>query len=268
MRDGEAPADGLQPAASLILMREGTEAPELLMLQRSSGMAFAPGALVFPGGRVDAGDRVFAADLAGDTQIADVAARIAAIRETLEESGLAVGLTPMPDLAMAAHVRAALCRGDSFGDVLRAHDVNIDLSLVHPYARWQPGMVERSMISRAFDARMYLARVADPACEVLVDQQEITDYRWATAAQVLQDVEQGTAHAIFPTRRILERIATATDFSSLMLPTGDDPFEPIIPWTEERAGETCLCIPENRGYPVTAEPWSRVMAELKPVTGA
>lgn len=263
--DGDAPADGLQPAASLILVREGAEAPEVLMLQRSSGMAFAPGALVFPGGRVDAGDRVLAADLAGDKQIADVAARIAAIRETLEESGLPVGLYPMPDPVMAAHMCAALCRGDSFGHVLRAHGVRIDLSALHPYARWQPGKVERSMISRIFDAWMYVARLADPACEVMVDQQEITAYRWATAAQVLQDVEQGAAQAIFPTRRILERIATATDFASLVCSIGDDPFEPIIPWTEERAGEAHLCIPENRGYPVTAEPWSRVMAELQRV---
>ncbi|WP_204270990.1 NUDIX domain-containing protein, partial [Escherichia coli] len=66
--------------------------PELLMVERAAAMSFAGGALVFPGGRVDPGDFVLAGRHAGDVE--ENAARIAAIRETLEEAGVAVGLYP------------------------------------------------------------------------------------------------------------------------------------------------------------------------------
>ena len=42
------------PAATLIVVREAAAgAPQLLMVERAPGMAFAGGALVFPGGRID-----------------------------------------------------------------------------------------------------------------------------------------------------------------------------------------------------------------------
>ena len=50
--------------------------------------------MVFPGGRVDPGDHAMVPADAPDAD--EAAARIAAIRETIEEVGLAVGLTPRP----------------------------------------------------------------------------------------------------------------------------------------------------------------------------
>ena len=42
------------PAATLVVVREPHgDPPELLMVERAQGMAFAGGALVFPGGRID-----------------------------------------------------------------------------------------------------------------------------------------------------------------------------------------------------------------------
>ena len=71
------------PAATLVLMREAKSGPpQLLVMERTGHMAFAAGALVFPGGRIDAEDRVEAELFAGT---ADTAARLAASRETLEE---------------------------------------------------------------------------------------------------------------------------------------------------------------------------------------
>src|SRR5205823_11603758 len=83
------------PAATLILVRERPSGPpELLMVERAEGMAFAAGALVFPGGRIDEADRRLAEQLGLD---ADWPARIAAIRETIEETAVPVGLAPVPD---------------------------------------------------------------------------------------------------------------------------------------------------------------------------
>ena len=49
------------PAATVILVRDqDVGACEVLMVERAGGMAFAAGAMVFPGGRIDDADRDFA----------------------------------------------------------------------------------------------------------------------------------------------------------------------------------------------------------------
>src|SRR6185369_8831284 len=79
------------PAATLVVFRRaaGGGPPELLMVERSAGMRFAAGAAVFPGGRIDPADHELA-DMAAPAHLPrdEAAARIAAIRETLEEAGL------------------------------------------------------------------------------------------------------------------------------------------------------------------------------------
>ena len=71
------------PAATVILVRDGSAGLEVLMLHRVSKVAFG-GMWVFPGGRVDDGDR------RSDDESDQVCARRAAAREALEECGLAV----------------------------------------------------------------------------------------------------------------------------------------------------------------------------------
>lgn len=67
------------PASTVVVLREGREALEVLLLRRNSKLAFHGGAWVFPGGRVDLH--------AGETDD-DAGARIAAAREAREEAGL------------------------------------------------------------------------------------------------------------------------------------------------------------------------------------
>ena len=115
--------DGI-PAATVVVFRHGAAGgpPEFLMLVRSRTMTFAGGAAVFPGGRVDEADRQLAATL--DWDDADEAAhRIAAVRETLEESGLAIGMTGAIDANRAAHARTLLLEQ---GDYVAAMEVDPD----------------------------------------------------------------------------------------------------------------------------------------------
>ena len=70
------------PAASVVLLRDGAQGLEVLMLRRTAKASFAPDAWVFPGGRIDPGDGVDP----GSMQ----AARQGAARETLEEAGVVV----------------------------------------------------------------------------------------------------------------------------------------------------------------------------------
>lgn len=74
----------LIPAATVILVRARAAISEILMVRRDSRLAFAGGAWVFPGGRIDPEDY---AEQPGDLAGAE---RRAAAREASEEVGLAV----------------------------------------------------------------------------------------------------------------------------------------------------------------------------------
>ena len=110
-------------AAGLILLRGSREAPEILLGRRHSKTAFLPDIYVVPGGRVDDADMqpsgfaetmhpAVARDLAIGSRRPPIAFLRAALRETLEETGLLVG-NPAAESAgasgaapWAAYVRA------------------------------------------------------------------------------------------------------------------------------------------------------------------
>jgi len=69
-----------RPAGTVIVLRGGASALEVLLVQRNPDARFMGGAWVFPGGAVDRGE--------GD---GDAAVRAAAIRELEEEAGISIG---------------------------------------------------------------------------------------------------------------------------------------------------------------------------------
>ena len=122
---GSADAGGKPPrkrahprnAATLILWRDTVRGPEILMGRRHASARFMPGVLVFPGGMVDRADHRAAAaselrppvramlERRAKPSLARALA-IAACRELHEETGLAFGTGPGPELAALDY----LCR--------------------------------------------------------------------------------------------------------------------------------------------------------------
>lgn len=245
----EAPTEPI-PAATVIVMRErgGGEAPELLIVERAKAMRFAGGALVFPGGRIDPGDRVAGALFAGDAD--DMAARIAAIRESVEEAGVAVGLGLPGGAAALATLRDALDEGASMLEAVAAADAWLAPDDLVPFARWVP---HHPMV-RVFDTRFYLAKWQDDMPAPQVDGTENSRLFWASAAEVLAMADRGEARLIFPTRRNLERLAQFDGFESAMHDARRHPVRTVTPWIEDRDGVPHICIPDDLGYPVTAVP--------------
>ncbi|MGK6318183.1 NUDIX hydrolase [Sphingomonas sp. DT-204] len=240
------------PAATVVVMRDRRDgAPELLMLERSAAMSFAGGALVFPGGRVDPGDRALA-EVVGADDPEDAAARIAAVREAIEEAGIAPALEPVPDGAALLEMRTALHGGTAFGEVLERAGAGLALERLVPFARWLP----LGVTHRIFDTRFYLARAPEGA-EPSVDATENTRLFWATARDVLEDADAGGATIIFPTRRNLERLALFGSFDDAVADARAHPVRTITPHVEVRDGAEHLCIPDDLGYPVTAERLTR-----------
>jgi 8-oxo-dGTP pyrophosphatase MutT (NUDIX family) len=235
------------PAATLVLMRAAASGPpELLMMERAASMAFAAGALVFPGGRIDPDDH----QAARDHGLPDAAARIAAIRETIEETGIAAALVPPPDGATVERIREALSLGTPFSHILEARRLSLDLGALTPFARWCPNFRE----TRRFDTLFFLAEAPAGAGRGSADVAEAVRTFWAPAAKVLEEVDAGRAHVIFPTRRNLERLAGFASIEEARDDAARHPVRTITPWVEQRGGRPFVCIPEDAGYPVTAEP--------------
>src|SRR5437868_12030977 len=123
-----------RPASTILLLRDatGTDEIEVFMMVRHYEIDFNSGALVFPGGSIDKGDQEIIArpELYSGGEGLDAASlsfRIAAIRETFEESGILLahlrGSNSLIDAKRASEIEAAnrisLCEGKmSFSEVL------------------------------------------------------------------------------------------------------------------------------------------------------
>ena len=237
------------PAATLVIFRDRVSGPpDLLMVERSKAMAFAGGALVFPGGRIDPGDDALAGRRADG--FSDAAARIAAIRETIEEAGIAIGVSPSPSATGVASLREALHAGVPFADALTDAGLTLDLARLVPFARWRPAHLH----ARIFDTFFYLARLPADAPEASADRTETVRTHWAGATAVLEAADAGRATVIYPTRRNLERLAQFGSFADAAADAARFPIRTVTPWTETRGGEQHLCIDDDLGYPVTSEP--------------
>src|SRR5947209_8734672 len=207
-------------------------------------MAFAPGALVFPGGRIDEADRALAAQLGID------AAAVAAVRETLEETAIPVGLTPVPTAENSLAIQRGLAADRAFAELLDEQHVRIDSAALSPFARWVP----KFHAVRKFDTLFFVARCPAGEWRPQVIEAECAGAFWLSAAEALEREQRGEARLIFPTRRNLERLAQHSSFEEIHADALGHPIEPVTPWVEERDGRNFITIPAHLGYPVTQEP--------------
>ena len=135
------------PAASVLLLRG--DPFEVLMLRRNEKSSFVPSAWVFPGGIVERSDEELARTLAGGGLLATM--RVAAARETFEESGVWIGQPP----ADAEDIRRALLAGEiSFTTAAQASPP--DLAQLTLTSRW----ITPEGLPKRFDTWFFLARVA------------------------------------------------------------------------------------------------------------
>jgi 8-oxo-dGTP pyrophosphatase MutT (NUDIX family) len=237
-------SDEAIPAATLIVVREAADGPpQLLMVERAEGMAFAAGALVFPGGRIDEADRQLGERLGADP------AAVAAIRETIEETAIPVGLTSPPRPEHCLEIQAALAAGADFAHVLEQAGVTLDPGALTAFARWVP----KFHAVRRFDTLFFIARSPPGESQPSVIAGECSGASWLAASEVLERDRRGDARLIFPTRRNLERLAQFSSFDGIRADALAHPIEPVTPWVEDRDGEKFITIPEHLGYPVTQE---------------
>lgn len=246
------------PAATMIIMHRDANGapPKILMVERVKQMAFAAGAAVFPGGRVDDADFDFADNLKQEITMGlrrdEIASRLAVIRETIEEAGLALGLHGVEDPANCGKARLALEQGAVLSDICGEFGWAPDFTKLVPWARWQPPNREAAV--RVFDTRFYLIDAGASQLNAVVDATENRKLFWSSAKDVLSQADDGKIRIIFPTRRNLDRLAQFDTIEATMEHAAQYPVKKIQPHVEKRDDGEFLCIPDGHGYPVREEP--------------
>ncbi len=218
------PAD----AASVLLVRDGADGLEVLVVVRSTTMAFMGGATVFPGGRVDAADRVPGGD-------DSAALRIAAIRETFEETGVLLArsagedrlLTEVAVPGIRRRWRGPLLTGRAtLGDVLAAERLEPADDLLVPAAHW----ITPEELPRRFDTRFFLA--AAPAQEATLEGSEHATLTWITPRRALAEAAGGARTLALATHTILTGLVTNPDVAAALAAARTRRIVPVLPWFE------------------------------------
>ena len=221
----EPPAEPVEPvpAATVILLRDGEAGPEVLLMQRHRQSGFVPGAWVFPGGRVDPGDRApeLAAGcsaLPGDPT-PDAAFWMAAIREAFEETGVLLARTGAGEWAADASsdpevetVRRALMDDEAdLGDVVEGLAVTLDAGPMVHAAHWVTPVVE----PRRYDTHFFAAVIPDGRT-ARPDPREMTEAVWLGPTAALERFEAGALPMVFPTVKTLEQLAGYESTSAVL----------------------------------------------------
>jgi 8-oxo-dGTP pyrophosphatase MutT (NUDIX family) len=248
-----------RPASTILLLRDttGTDEIEVFMMVRHYEIDFNSGALVFPGGSVDKGDQEIIArpELYSGGEGLDASAlsfRIAAIRETFEESGILLarphGSDALIDARRAGEIeaahRAALCDGKTtFLKVITENGLLLALDELVSYAHWitPEGMPKR------FDTWFFLA-AAPPEQVGAHDGKESTDSIWVSPREALAGGESGRFKLPFPTTRNLIRLGKQTSVKAALADSRGKPIVTVMPVMTKLNGGRQLRIPLEAGY--------------------
>jgi 8-oxo-dGTP pyrophosphatase MutT (NUDIX family) len=247
-----------RPASTILLLRDGaTQEIEVFMMVRHHEIEFSSGALVFPGGSVDASDReiVERLELYTGGEGADASAlsfRIAAIRETFEESGILLarprGSTDLVDArraaAIAAEHQAALTeRRTTFPKILADTGMLLALDELVPYAHW----VTPEGMSKRFDTWFFLA-AAPPEQRGAHDGKESTDSLWLSPREAVTGGESGRFKLPFPTTRNLIKLGKQPNVNAALDDARGKPVVTVMPVMTTLNGGRQLRIPLEAGY--------------------
>ena len=208
-----------RPAASILLLRDGPAGLETFMVVRHHQIDFASGALVFPGGRMEAADAEIVAAPADPL----APFKVAAIREAFEECGVLLARAEGEDGFVPAARAAALDRAAPFADLMARERLAPALDALVPFAHW----ITPDFVPKRFDTHFFLALA--PADQALVhDGREAVDSVWISPQQAL--AEHGRRFKLlFPTHRNLWKLAAHADAASALAAARATPVVTVQP---------------------------------------
>ncbi len=248
-------------AATVMLLRPGAGGLEVYLLRRRPSMAFAPGAVVFPGGGVDPrdadGDIAWAGpDPAEWGRLIDTPPQLArelvcaAVRETFEESGVLLA-GPSADTIVAdtrggdweADRQALLDRSLSLAGLLSRRRLVLRSDLLRPWARWVTPVAEM----RRYDTRFFAAAL--PAGQLTRDVGgEADKVAWLAPADAIGAARRGEILLLPPTAVTLAELAACGTVEAAL--AARRRITARIPEITVAGGAVWLTIPEDAEYPL------------------
>jgi 8-oxo-dGTP pyrophosphatase MutT (NUDIX family) len=253
-----------RPAATVLLVRDhpapppGRSALQVFLQRRATGMAFAGGMTVFPGGSVDVDDRPDAAHWAGPDPAwwgerfgcdADLAGALvsAAVRETFEECGVLLAGPRPPE--GPAQLRADLvARRRTLADVLAQEGLVLGSDLLRPWSRW----ITPVTAPRRYDTAFFVARVPEGQ-EADAHTTEAVEATWWHPAEALQSWERGDVQLMAPTHRSLQEIAEHADSASVLAAAEERVIRPIMPVVRREGGQVAVMVPGEPAFELADE---------------
>ena len=167
-------------SASILIVCDGEEGLEVLMVKRHDNIAFAGGAYVFPGGKMDQGDLELCNNIptfpVGYSELT-----YTAFREVFEESGLIIG-----SHNNASKYREALLTEEmSFSEIIKSANISFDMEAILPFARW----VTPRIYPKRFDTRFFLAKA--PKDQIATpDGHEAVDLKWVKPIDFIREFRE------------------------------------------------------------------------------
>ena len=253
-------------AATVVMLRDGAQGLEVLLMRRHTDSAVLGGAYVFPGGKVDAADSAPEMLALLDRPPSQLHARVAepaltpgqaaafyvaAAREAAEESGLLylqVGTTEIAEHSAATCER--LRAGESFAALLAEHGARLDTDALAPWVRWITPR-RPSVMNKRFDTRFFLA-AAPPAQEANHDDFEVTEARWLTPRTALQQYRAHEIDMAPPQIVSLLHLMQYRDVAHAMADARSRTPPLIEPEPVETAETRVLCYPGDEKHPLRA----------------
>ena len=206
-----------RPAATCLLLRDGDDGVEVLMLRRNLRSVFVPGAHVVPGGAVEPSDED---------------ERFAALRETFEEAGLVLGDGPVERLL--PH-REAVERGEAdLAALAMEHGVTLRPADLRAFGHWTtpPGGPRR------YSTHFFVG----PAPEGQVpshDGGEAVECEWVRPEDALERFAAGEWELILPTERSLVFLTTFATTAEVLAHLDTHP-----PMTDDHGGRR-VAVPQE-----------------------
>ena len=261
-----------RPASTVVILRDGAAGIEVFMVVRHHEIDFASGALVFPGGKVDAQDSdprwATLAPVCAD--VPEPPYWVAAARETFEEAGLLLARNPEREgrLVLAERAHALVDRYQkplnaaeiSFCDIIEREGLFVATDLMVHFAHWITPVTS----PKRFDTHFFL--VGAPMEQVGVhDGSESVDGIWIRPQQALDDAEAGRRTLVNATRMNLQKLArsrTVADAVSAARASRVVTVEPQVQNLPD--GSRLIRIPEDAGYGASE---IHVPAHIRPAAG-
>lgn len=184
-----------RPAVSVIPLRDGPGGLEVFVQHRQATMDFAPGAVVFPGGRCDPGDVAKGESLTlSDATVADHVHRWRSIPFVTDVAGDGVDRARGARTLLATGLREL---AEETG--LAAHPESL-----LPWDRW----VTPEGLPKRFDVFFFVLHVAAHAAGQPAHRTtEATRSDWAGVEALLADRSEGRLTMLTPTRVLLRELA-------------------------------------------------------------